>query len=412
MLRSDLKNLFLLAITKFLQLLFPLLIVKLAATKLSLLEFGVLAFGQSLAIAMSGITEYGFNYIGARDIGVNKDNSSVVSKLISDITQSKLLLSIISACIIFIVILFGKFDIIIVLPILLISLGIGFSPIWYFQGIEDIRIFLTIDLMSKFLSVFCCLLLTDDSSGTTFLTIIGVFGLASSLLTNIYVFKSTKSQLRFELHNISKMLRVGFSLFLFRSGAAVYTGGATALLGLFVGPSSISIYSGADRIFRAALAGLSPIGEAFFPKISFLERSSSKNAEKLRMIAMAVMLIGSLATAISVYFLSDQLIILLLGENFIASSKFLKILSINIFLVGIGTSIFVLYLLPKRMDIYFGIATLSAACFTILGSLFFVPREGIIAFPWIIIGAEACVILVGVFGCWKISSDERHGRCQ
>ena len=186
-------------------------------------------------------------------------------------------------------------------------------------------------------------------------------------------------------------------MFIFRIGSIAYSSGSMALLGLVVPSGQVAIYGGADRFFRAASMLIGPIGEVIFPKISYLTKKDPVKARAYQKYGSLVIITLSALLSVVVFVLTPYIIRYLLGEKYIASIEILRILSLNIFLIGIGTSIGVVYIIPKGFDNIFATATVVAGAWNIFSIFYLVPRRGISWMAWSINISELVVILTCIF---------------
>ena len=72
--------------------LFPLITLPYLARVIGVDKFGELAFAVSVIIFFETFVDYGFNYTATRDVSKNRDNKEEVSKIVSTVIFTRLLL--------------------------------------------------------------------------------------------------------------------------------------------------------------------------------------------------------------------------------------------------------------------------------------------------------------------------------
>lgn len=150
------QNLLALYGVQFVNYLLPLITLPYLARVLGPSGFGVLAVGQSLAQYFSLVVEYGYSLSATREVAQHRDDPSRLARILSGVLGARLILSLIV-----ILLAFSLGTWIPVLrehPALLWSgvcwaIALGFSPIWYFQGLERLREIALVEVLTKAMAV-------------------------------------------------------------------------------------------------------------------------------------------------------------------------------------------------------------------------------------------------------------------
>ena len=245
-----------------------------------------------------------------------------------------------------------------------------FFPIWYFQGMQKMRVVSYIQLLFKLLSlpfIFIWVKTPDD------LLLFTIIMTSSSLLGAFYAFVHL---LVFEKLKITLVSIKDSLVYLKESQYFFYTNFLNMMkiqtINLIIGTrytmTDLALYDLASKIVSIPLMLISNINNALFPKVV-----SNFNSILIRKILLIERIIGVLAI-LSVVVLGKIIIQILAGEEMLGAYWIAVILSFTIF-AFLQTSCYIgLILIPNRKDSYvlkdliFSFSTLFI--FTLLGMLF------------------------------------------
>ncbi|MDP9764001.1 oligosaccharide flippase family protein [Deinococcus enclensis] len=389
---SSKKNVILFYLSKLIQMSFPLIITMFVARKYDKSEFGYILVCQSIAALLAAVIEYGFNYSGARDLGVARTDEMRIKDIFGVVNAAKLILLFVVTFIYLTIVHLMNIPDIYWLGTYILIISQGFNLLWFFQGTDNVKTAIIYDIILK--SVFLFIVLVDNVNSGLFITLLGI----SQFLTQIILFIFTK-QVFTPIKYYSKSLeaiRSGLNLFIFRIGSLIYGGATNMILAVVMPPQIVANYGGADKLFRAAASLTTPIGDAFFSNLS--HQYSKANGDERRLFTLAVKIIT--LVVIVIFFIgeifAEDIVRLILGNEYFESIKILKILLFSVPLIGLGTIIFILYLLPRGQDRYFAIATTFAGAWTLVSTFFLVPKFGVLWMAYTVVISEALVCAVGI----------------
>lgn len=128
-------------------------------------NFGVVVFTQGIIQYFVLFTDYGFNLLGPKEIAQH-DSRKERGKIFASIFCAKLILLLIST-IIFICMLIGlkyinDIDVALYSIVYLTVIGNVVFPIWFFQGIQQMRYITIVNIIGRFLSVVCIFYFVKD----------------------------------------------------------------------------------------------------------------------------------------------------------------------------------------------------------------------------------------------------------
>lgn len=131
---------------------FPLISMPYLARVIGADGFGKIAFASAIVVWIQTISDWGFNLTATRDVAQNRDDTELVSRIISNVLWARSILTLLSGIILLAVVLLVPYlrenaDIIFV-TFLLVPGHILF-PEWFFQAIEKMKYTTLFNLLLK-----------------------------------------------------------------------------------------------------------------------------------------------------------------------------------------------------------------------------------------------------------------------
>lgn len=367
------ENYFFMTLLLVLNSFFGLLIYPYIIRTLGAEAYGTYIFASTVVNYFICFIGFGFDMYGVRLIAENPFSIEAKSKVLSIIFTTKLYLEAIS--VIFALVAVFIFPILrayfwVYIVCFATTLLNIFFPIWYFQGMQKMRVVSYIQLLFKLLSlpfIFIWVKTPDD------LLLFTIIMTCSSLLGAFYAFVHL---LVFEKLKITLVSIKDSLVYLKESQYFFYTNFLNMMkiqtINLIIGTrytmTDLALYDLASKIVSIPLMLISNINNALFPKVV-----SNFNSILIRKILLIERIIGGLAI-LSVVVLGKIIIQILAGEEMLGAYWIAVILSFTIF-AFLQTSCYIgLILIPNRKDSYvlkdliLSFSTLFI--FTLLGMLF------------------------------------------
>jgi PST family polysaccharide transporter len=145
-------------------------------------------------------------------------------------------------------------------------------------------------------------------------------------------------------------LRTGWSMFLFRSSAMLYTSGNAFLLGLFAPPAAVGYFAGAEKISKAFMGLMNPINQALYPRLSHLAVHNPKEGKRLLRLNALLVGGGGLLLGLAVFLSAPLLVRILLGRELAPAVPVLRFLAVLPPLIGMNTVLSTQWMAPLGMD--------------------------------------------------------------
>lgn len=267
------KNaLFLYALT-FSNYLIGLLLLPYLSRVLSVEKFGVIGFATSFCLVFQMVVEYGFQLSTTAAISVHRDDKTKMSRTISTMTYTKLLLAcgasvVFLACAMFVNMLRGHF--VIILLFFVDSIAKALLPDAYFRGIERMKD-ITIRAVSAKSGILVATLLFVKGDDT--LIIYPVSMIVFDTIALLWAFsllkrdglKATSTTMR----EMLEALKESFWFFISRISVSINGSLGSIFLGMRYSPESVEmgLYSGATKLSSAGEQMIPPLGDALYPSM-------------------------------------------------------------------------------------------------------------------------------------------------
>lgn len=308
--------------------LIPILEIPVLARALGVQEYGKVVLIQSVALLSSLVVEYGFSLSGSRQIAITRADKAELSRIFGEVVSAKLVivLFLLTCGAAFLVLTNSlTFDTSMMLWGFLYFLAFGFSPFWFFQGLEEISVVVVLEVLLRFISLlFLYLFVLGAKDAGLALFILAGFGLLNTLIGNVMCMKKVGS-VRLSLRGALHQLKIGFHVFVYKSSNNILLSAGPSLVGATSGHIAVAAYVPAEKIIRGFVGFVNPILIGLFPYLNRQYLSSKENTIKLSWMIVSGMFVVGIIVAGSIFFLGDFLIQAVLGPGFAVASNILKI---------------------------------------------------------------------------------------
>jgi len=195
----------------------------------------------------------------------------------------------------------------------------------------------------------------------------------------------------------------GSRIFLSTAAINIYTTSNVVILGAMTDLRLVGLFVGADKI-RYAISGLAtPLSSALYPRLSRLMLSRKSQGIRLAVLGLMVQIALFLPVSLFLYFFSQEIIVLILGDEFAEAAGLLCILAWVPPITSASNTFGIQILLPLGANAIFSrIVTCSAVINLALVApmVHFYEAEGV---AWTILFTETFTAFVmGIFA-YKIA---------
>ena len=300
--------------------------------------YGKMIFVQVLMNYGVLLTDYGFNMTAPRDIA-NAEKEDI-SQQFSAIYTSKLFL-------LLVVLLLGTMlwfaiqpdiDYMLVLCFLPLLIGNVIFPVWFFQGIQQMRFITIFNLISRIVSVVGIFTLVMDRDDYYIAAVLqSMVPFLAGIISMVMLVNRYQGLYRLpKCIEVWQKLKSGWDIFISNIFINLYTNSNTFILGVMTNDMIVGYYAAANKLIDAVKGLMAPVSNAIFPHVSVLFKESKEKAvaflcKVLHRIGFAMLLI-SLFTAI----FSEQIVSLIMGDLYSESVIIFRWISFLPFIVALS----------------------------------------------------------------------------
>jgi O-antigen/teichoic acid export membrane protein len=236
-------------------------------------QFGLVNLALSVIILLNILVGFGYNLSGPREVAINQKNKETLSHLVSNIIFSKVTLAFFASILIIIAVfvfnLFKEYQVILLYSMLLLF-SEATLPLWFFQGMERMKMISMANVFSKLLYLLGIVLFIHQPEQAKWVNfILGGSGLFINLFVLAYIhyeleilfFKPKSKQ-------IFHSLKENILLFLSNLTSHISINGGLIILSFFANAETLGMFSLAERITMVLRLLPALIIQAVFPNAS------------------------------------------------------------------------------------------------------------------------------------------------
>ncbi len=301
-------------------------------------KYGAMAFAQVLVNYGVLLVDYGFNLTAPRDIAKAEDEE--LPRQFSAIMGAKLVL-------LLPIILIGgallaafsdEVDVLLVLCFLPMLLGNVLFPIWYFQGIQQMKFITIFNLVARSVSVAGIFFLVHESQDYRLAAFLQSFTplLAGVLALGIIHRQWPEILCMPSWSDIVSKLREGWDIFISTLFINLYTNSNVFFLGLLCSDTVVGYYAAANKLIEAVKGLLAPVSNAVFPHVSQLVKESQDTAVVFLQKMVKLIGGGSLVISLVVFVFAEPIVDIIMGTGYEESVLLLRIISFLPFIIGLS----------------------------------------------------------------------------
>ncbi len=374
----------------------PLILIPYLARTLGPEGWGIVAFTQAMGEFIVLTIEFGFNLSATREIARKRDERHACGEIMAGVLGAQILLATAGlAC----AILVSRW-----IPLLhdnprLLAAGLfyaiaqGFIPLWFFQGLERMRLAASLEICGRILGLVAMFVFVHATGDTwKALFIQGVGPAVTTVAGLLMAYREIPCRLP-TVALVRDAMKRGWPMFLFRSAESLYGVGNAFILGLFATPVQVGYFASAEKISRATFGLLNPVREALYPRLSSMAQHAPGDTARLARIGAIITISGGLLFSAGIFLFAPWLIRLLMGESFAPAVTVLRILSILPLLLSVTNSVGLQWLLPMGRDSQVNAVIICAGLLNLSLAMILAPYFAQVGMAWAVVSAEAFVAI-------------------
>lgn len=334
--------------------------------------YGLVVFAQTTISYLVIIVSFGFNISATKEVSIYRNDHKKLSEIVSSTFIIKfflLLCSFIILLLLFYVIpQASDYKLLFTLTMWLCVYEFLF-PIWYFQGIEQMKYITYLTLFSRLIFLGLIFLFIHNEDDYLYVPLINGLGSIIAGLVSLYIV-FYKHKITFSIVNF-KILRYYFldSYPIFVSRISSFKDNTPAfLLGVFVGNQAVAYYDLAYKVFRILISVFDNITNVIFPLIA-----QKKNFNFLKKILRLEILVLFFSYLILIL-LRKPIVLLLGGQDLLPAADLFFVIGVLLlrpFSSIVGSCVLILKGYNKSFMMNLIYSTLFYFCFTLICWRFF-----------------------------------------
>lgn len=317
--------------------------------------YGLLAFAQSFAQYFTVLTDYGFNYSATRALAQQEGNPDEASRLFSSVFVLKLLLTSAGVLVLYAIVtmvprfhLDAKYFYVGYLAVV----GNVLFPVWYFQGIQQMRYISIVNGAARLLAAAAIFIFVRHPQDALLALAIQSGGLLlSGVVGTLVVFLHFHVRLvRPSLQEMRTALVEGWHLFVSTAAVSLYTNTNVFLVGALAGNIEAGYFSAAEKIMRALNGLIGPISQAIFPHVNTLVQRSRASALQFARKTLAYMVPITLFPCLAILLLAGPVVVLCFGHGASGTIPVMRWISMLPVIIAISNVLGVQTMVPFGLD--------------------------------------------------------------
>lgn len=351
--------------------LFPLITFPYASRVLGAAGIGKVNYASSIVSYFSLLASLGISTYAVREGARIRDDKEKFNKFAKEMLNINLVTTFFSYVLLFVFlclpVLSGYKELLVIF-----SVGIVFTTIgteWLFIIKEEYAYITKRAVLFQFISLILLFLLVkskDDYLWYAALTVISSGGSAILNFWHSRKFVNWRKKYRCEYRKHIKPILLIFGTSL---ASSLYMTMDTTMLGAMKGDTATGIYTAAVKINSVVNTLLNTISATILPRVSYYLGNGLKNEfQKLMQISADILFMAAMPIAIGMICVSDILIVVFSGPEFISGSLAAKILSVKLVFGAIDRVLAYQVCIPYKKDKEVLISTIAGAGFNLIAN--------------------------------------------
>lgn len=365
------------SIRSILSIIFPLITFKYASSVLHIDNMGRYNFAASIISYFSLIAALGINAYAIRSGARIRDDREKIEKFTSEIFTLNIISTIISYCVLIVVINTVKDFATYKALILILSTQIFFKTIaveWLYSIYED-YLFVTIrSIIIKVLALILVFVLVNDVDDVNQYAWVTVFASAGNGIID-YLFANKHCRIRLTKSiNLKEHFIPILIIFAQNISLVIYVQSDTTLLGFLTSDYYTGLYSLSTNVYTGLKTVLCALVIVAIPRLSYyLGQNDINKFEKMIHDVFGYMMTFVFPIIVGVFMLSREAILLLSDESFLEADLSIKILCASTLFAMLSYIYGQCILLPLKKEKYILLSTVVSAIANVGLNFYFIP---------------------------------------
>ncbi|EOZ92021.1 O-antigen transporter [Indibacter alkaliphilus LW1] len=410
---KSIQNFIFLVIIQASNILISLISMPLLIQSIGVDQFGLVNLALSVIILLNILVGFGYNLSGPREVAIQQGNKEQLSHLFSNIISSKILMAACASLLIligvFVLDLFKEYQTILVFSCLLLF-SEATLPLWFFQGMEKMKLISIANVFSKLLFLMGIVLFIHQPEQAKWVNfLLGGSGFAINSLLLLYV--HYEMEIRFykpRFVQVFKSLKENTLLFLSNLASHISINGGLIVLSFFSAAATLGMFSLAERITMVLRMLPALIIQAIYPNASKLYQDNlPRFFNFLKKTYLIALLLGA-GLSVFTFFTAGFIVEILAKERLEEAILFLQILAFVPFLACLNIINVTMLLVTDQKDQLFK-ASWQMCIYMLIASVALTSQFGGIGLCIALLSTEVVIFLICTILIYKKNKDLYYG---
>lgn len=378
---------------------FPLITFPYAARILGPEYMGKIDYAQANITYFTLIASFGISGYAVREGARIRDDKEKISRFASEMMAINLMTVSVAYILCFLALLVPKFapyrGLMLIFSTTIILTAIGLE--WLYNIYEDYRYITVRSFIFQVISMillFTCVKKEEDYVIYALILICSSVG--SNIMNLIRSRKYIKLRVLFN-KNFFIHLKPMFYIFIMNIAASIYLVMDKSMLGFLTGDDvEVGLYSAAIKITTVIAALMNTVRVVMTPRVSYVVQNDKEQAERLNYMAIKLVCMFSIPCAIGLFFLSDKVLLLFVGNKYISAANTLRILLVDVVFAAINGVVINQIFISYRRDRKASMAVIIGAVTNLILNSFTIPLFGKEGAAISTVASEAAIF---IFAC-------------
>ena len=362
-------------------IIFPLISFPYISRKLGSEGYGVYSFSWSLVSYFVMFAGLGIQTYAVREGARIRDNKQKLERFTSEVFTINILSSLVA-----LVILFGisfinpklnRYILYIAIESLAIVLAL-FGRDWINSIYED-YLYITLRYITiQFIALVAMFLFVKNSNHVWIYCLLAILASFGGNIPNIiYTHRYAKLKATWDMH-INRHIVPLLTLFANTIAMLVFVNSDIIMLGFYYNDEIVGVYSLSSKVYSMIKQMLNAVVIVALPRVTSVIDKNGGEYDKLLRTIFNYLTIILLPVSIGLFMISDSVILLVGGQEYISGDLAMKVLSVSVIFAMVGSFMMNCVLIANRKDTKCFTSTLIAAMSNIVLNLILLRKIGIV----------------------------------
>lgn len=335
-------------------------------------KFGAIAFMQGVLQYINLVIDYGFNLTAPRNIAQSPQEK--LPYLFSAFMWGKVLLgvgvTIFFICSLILLQEFFAFSFDYLLFMALYSTVIGnlLFPIWFFQGIQQMRYIALANIIGRIVTTACIFILVSSPVDYIWAAFFqSCTAIIAGLYSLVIIHRDFPGMWKNPAWNeIIRLYKEGWHVFLSTVAINFYTASNVIILGVLTNDMTVGYYSAASKLIDYAKRIIDPISQAVYPYVSKMIKHRKKEGYYFLHQLLLILGGGGFAFSLILWLGAPWVVQIILGDQYNPSIGILRWMAFVPFMVCLSNVFGIQTMLPLGMERIFSRILIGSAIYSLL----------------------------------------------